>query len=446
MLRSGENGCTDLKGGRQCAILDLDQGAVSQSDVSIAACDVKQEAAMVTNSDRLALRQDRIRQSPVMLRGGFRPFFLGAASWAVIVLLVWLGFLFRYVSPDLLANPIAWHRHEMVFGFAGAAMAGFALTAVPNWTGRLPIAGTPLAMLAAFWAAARILPFVGSWAANVGPFVDGAFYLALAAILGREIAQSRNRNIPVAAGIALFGFFAAIDGVAQAGLIGVTDLGWRGGYAVIIMMIGLIGGRIIPSFTHNWLAKHGLKGKLSAQTGRYDLILLALTGVALLAYLIAAESGAAGWLLMGAGLGHAIRLMGWQGWRAARDPLVAILHLGYFWLSLGVFLLGWSVLGGVPQVAALHALGAGAMATMILAVMSRATLGHTGRELRADGLTVASYILITIAAVARVLAGFSIGDPQFMLAVAGTGWIGAFGLFCIGYGPKLCAPRIDGRP
>ncbi|WP_240956974.1 NnrS family protein [Pseudopontixanthobacter vadosimaris] len=176
------------------------------------------------------------------------------------------------------------------------------------------------------------------------------------------------------------------------------------------------------------------------------MVVLSLTGIALVAYLLAPRSPVTGWLLIATSWTHAFRLLRWRGWRAARDPLVLVLHVGYTWLALGLGLLGWATLGDFPQIAALHALGAGAMATMILAVMTRATLGHTARELHADGMTVAIYVLVNIAAVARVSAGLSIGDATLLLAIAGTGWIGAFGLFCIGYGPKLFAPRIDGRP
>ena len=400
---------------------------------------------MVTNADRLAQRKARMQQSLAILRGGFRPFFLSAAVWAIVTLIIWLAILFGYLPSDVLRDPFAWHRHEMLFGFAGAAMAGFALTAVPNWTGKLPIAGRPLLFLFAFWAAARVAPFAGQIGSHVAPFIDGAFYLVLAIILCREVARSSKRNVPVAAGIGLFGIFAAIDGSAQAEWI-VTDMGWRGGYAVVIMMIALIGGRIIPSFTHNWLAKNGRSEKLPAQPGRYDIILLICTGIALVEFLIAPRSPAGGWLLLAMGVSHAVRLIRWQGWRAARDPLVLVLHVGYAWLPVGLVLLGLAGLETVPYVAAFHALGAGAMATMILAVMTRATLGHTGRALHADWLTTAIFLLVTVAALARVAAGFAIGDQTVLLALAGAGWVGAFGLFCFAYGPKLWSPRIDGKP
>ena len=400
---------------------------------------------MITNADRLAQRKERMRLSPAVLRGGFRPFFLGAAVWAIVTLVVWLAVLFGYLPSDVLRDPLAWHRHEMLFGFAGAAMAGFALTAVPNWTGKLPIAGRPLLFLFAVWAVARLAPFVGYTTAMVAPFIGAIFYIMLAIILGREVAHSSKRNVPVAMGIGLFGIFAAIDGAAHAGWIA-SDLGWRGGFAILIMMIALIGGRIVPSFTHNWLAKNGRDEKLPAQPRRYDTMVLISSAVALLLFLNAPQSRFVGWLLLAVGLSHAVRLIRWQGWRAARDPLVLVLHIAYGWLAAGLCLLGFAGLGFVPYVAAYHALGGGAMATMILAVMTRATLGHTGRELRAGWLTTAIFLLLSIAAFTRVIAGLGIGDRTALLAIAGVGWVGAFGLFCLGYGPKLWAPRIDGRP
>ena len=397
---------------------------------------------MLTNTERLELRRRRMVESPPILRGGFRPFFLGAAVWAIIALAAWLTVLFGYVSFESLENPLAWHRHEILFGFVGAAIAGFVLTAVPNWTGRLPIAGGPLAALFAVWLAARLLPFVLSDHNSMLILVDGGFYLLLAFLLAREIIQSRNRNLPVVAIVLLFGAAGILDRLEMAGSLD-SSLGWRAGLSLVVLLIAIIGGRIIPSFTRNWLSSIGARERLSTQPRTLDKVIIALTAAALLAWLSAPFSLLSAVLLSSASVAHFLRLSKWHGWRCSANALVWVLHLAYLWLPVGLLLLAGAQVEIVPETAGIHAFSTGAMATMILAVMSRASLGHTGRALFASREIVASYILITIAAVLRVQAALSIGDGQAALAVAGAAWLGAFGLFLFRYGPTLCAPRSD---
>jgi uncharacterized protein involved in response to NO len=204
----------------------------------------------------------------------------------------------------------------------------------------------------------------------------------------------------------------------------------------------LIGGRIVPSFTRNWLAKRGVRDGLPEQPGRFDLIVIGLTALSLLAWISAPAGWLPGLLLALAAIAQATRLARWKGWKAAADPLVLILHVGYAWVPVGLGLLAVSQFGALPQSAAVHALTAGAMATMILAVMTRATLGHTGRELRAGPATSLIYILVTIGAVLRVGAVAWDSNYQLGLEVAGTAWAGAFLLFIAAYGPILFAPRV----
>lgn len=399
---------------------------------------------MLSNTERLDLRRKRMAESLNILRGGFRPFFLGAALWAVLALAVWLAFLFKLVPHTLIDDPLAWHRHEMLFGFVGAAIAGFALTAVPNWTGRLPIAGGPLAALFGIWAAGRILPFVLADENLLLISLDGGFYLLLAGLLGREIAKSRNRNMPVVAVIALFGLADLLDRANMAGITEIGSFGWRSAVALVIFLISIIGGRIVPSFTRNWLAAQGAKEPLPTQPGLLDKSVLILTLIALLIWLAASSSLLAGTVLSFAAIGHLVRLLRWQGWRCRLNALLVVLHVGYLWLPIGLLLLGLAQLALVPESSAIHTLSTGAMATMILAVMSRASLGHTGRPLEATRTTAASYVLVTVAAIARVSAGLVVGEQQTMLAVAGAAWIGAFGLFLLQYVPILCSARNDG--
>ena len=400
---------------------------------------------MTGNEQAMAARRARMAAAPAILRGAFRPFFLGGAAWALIALVLWLAVLAGKLELPSGFDPVAWHRHEMLFGFVGAIVGGFLLTAIANWTGRPLIAGWPLAGLFGLWVAARAAIFLSAeTGAALAAALDAGFYLVLAVLAAREVVAARNRNLPVVGLVLLFGMAAASDHAAQAGLIGDEGLGTRAGTALVIMMISLIGGRIIPAFTRNWMTKHGRQAHLPAPAGRYDLLVLGATAVALIAWTAAPTAEIAGWLLAIAGLLHAARLARWSGVRAARDPLVLILHVGYAWVPVGLLLLGAGLLGAaIPGPAALHALTAGAMATMILAVMTRATLGHTGRPLAASRATVALYVLITAGALLRVASPFGWFDYMLGIQLAGMAWGGAFLLFLVAYGPFLIAAHAS---
>jgi uncharacterized protein involved in response to NO len=404
---------------------------------------------MITRGEQmLALRLARMAAAPAFLRGGFRPFFLGGAAWAVIALTIWLVALATQASVPSAFDPLTWHRHEMLFGFVGAVVAGFLLTAIPNWTGQLPIAGAPLAALAGFWLAGRLAVLCSS---HVGAFpaavLDAGFYLILAAIAAREVLHARNRNLPVVGLVLLFGLANALDHAAAYGAPVDSDLAWQIAVALVTIMISVIGGRIVPSFTRNWLAKQGIREGLPTQPSKFDIAVIAMTAVALLGWITAPPGPVTGGLLVIAAGGQAVRLARWRGWRVAADPLVLVLHVGYAWIPVGLGLLAAVQLGApVPRSAAIHALTAGAMATMILAVMTRATLGHTGRELRANGATVLCYILVTVGALLRVTAPLGLLDYRVGMDVAGAAWIGAFLLFLGAYGPMLVGPRVDGKP
>ena len=216
----------------------------------------------------LALRYARMAAAPAFLRGGFRPFFFGGPLWAVVALALWILAFAGSIQLPSAFDALAWHRHEMLFGFVGAIIAGFLLTAVPNWTGRLPIAGYPLAALFGLWLAGRLAVLfsavVGTMTAAV---LDVGFFLVLALLAAREVLESRNRNLPIVGVIFIFGLVDAFDHAAAAGLIGDPDHAWKCAVALVIVMISLIGGRIIPSFTRNWLVKQGCR------PSRGDLIL-----------------------------------------------------------------------------------------------------------------------------------------------------------------------------
>lgn len=385
---------------------------------------------------------------PPLLRAGFRPFFLGGSLWAVIVVVLWVCSLSGEVTLPTGFEALAWHRHEMLFGYLSAVIAGFLMTAIPNWTGRLPLAGAPLAGLAGLWLLARLLVLFSSWTGLlVAAVLDVGFLLALVAVCAREVFAAKNRNFPIVFVVLLFAMANALD-YAQAFGAAVPDgLGWRAGFGLVLILISLIGGRIIPSFTRNWLLKRGRKHGLPGQPGSYDKATVGLTAVALFAWCALPDAPWTGALLMLAGVAQAIRLGRWSGLRAARDPLVFILHVGYAWLPIGLLLLGAShFTSNILTTMGIHALAAGTMATMTLAVMTRATLGHTGRELRADGWTTTIYLLVTAGALVRVGAPTLPWEYVRLIEIGGSLWAGAFVLFLLTYGPKLLSARPDGRP
>lgn len=400
---------------------------------------------MITRGEQmLALRKSRMAAAHPLFRGGFRPFFLGSAAWGLIALALWLGVLAGAFDLPSRLDPLSWHRHEMLFGFVGAAVAGFLLTAIPNWTGRLPIAGKPLAALFALWLAARLaVLFSGVVGPVAAAVLDVGFFLLLALMAAREVLAANNRNVPIVGIVLLFGAANALDHAGAAGLLGIADLGWKLGLSLVVLMISLVGGRITPSFTRNWMVKRGLNRRLPTQPGAFDLAVIAITGIALLAWITAPAGRVVGLLLLVAAALQLARLSRWGGLRSSRDPLVLVLHLAYAWIPAGLALLGLSSLGGaVAQSAAVHALTAGAMGTMILAVMTRASLGHTGRELRANGATVAIYALATVGAAVRVAGSLGLADHGPAMQVSGLAWGGALLLFLVAYAPVLWRPRL----
>jgi uncharacterized protein involved in response to NO len=391
----------------------------------------------------LALRKARMAAAPPILRGGFRPFFLLGAAWAFVALLIWLNVFFHGQSLPSAFTSLAWHRHEMLFGFVGAIIAGFLLTAIPNWTGRLPIAGLPLAALAALWLAARLAVFFSAQAGWIlAAVLDVGFDLVFAFVAGREVVAARNRNLPAVGIVLLFGLADGVDYAGAAGLIADADVGVHAGIALVILLISLIGGRVVPSFTRNWMAKRGFKEGLPGQPTRYDQVAIAATAMAFIAWLGVPGAQATGILLAIAAALQLVRLARWRGWRATSDMLVLVLHVGYLWVPVGLALLAASVLGAaIPRTAALHAFTAGAMATMILAMMTRATLGHTGRELRADAATIAIYVLVTLGAIVRILVPLGLFGYATGLTAAGVLWGLAFALFVAAYGPIVFRAR-----
>ncbi|HVY15789.1 MAG TPA: NnrS family protein [Rhodopila sp.] len=374
----------------------------------------------------------------------FRPFFLAAGIWAALALALWIGLLLYGGTLPSRFDPLTWHIHAMLFGFGFAAIAGFLLTAIPNWTGRAPIAGGPLLALAALWLAGRIVGLVSAlmplWLAAA---VDLAFPCALCGVAAREIIAARNwRNLAMPIPVAVLGIADLLTYLELAGFNVAPGLGWRLAIVAVIALISAIGGRIIPAFTRNWLVKRGAT-KLPPASGTIDRIALAFLHAGLLGWAFFPAADLVGVLLVTAALLNLWRLARWRGFATVSEPLLAILHVGYAWLVIGAAMLGVGVLtGAVPESASIHAFTAGAIGAMVLAVMTRVARGHTGRPLEADHVTVVIYLLITAAGATRVLAAWQ-SDPAGLLAASAALWVASFGLFAASYGPVLLKPRID---
>ncbi len=336
-----------------------------------------------------------------------------------------------------------WHVHEMLFGFAAAAVAGFLLTAIPNWTGRMPLQGVPLIVLASLWLAGRIACALSLWTGPAAAAIaDLAFLAVLLLAIGREILAGRNwRNLPMVGALSLLLAANLLFHLEALEIAPTADVGRRLGVAMLLLMISLIGGRIIPSFTRNWLAKRDA-ADLPAPFSVVDRIALASGALALCLGSLRSPPLFTGPLLLAAGIAAAMRLARWRGLATVKEPLLLVLHLGHGWLAAGLVLLGASELTDlVPASAALHALTAGAIGTMILAVMTRATLGHTGHNLTAGAGTSAIYGLVTLAALARLAVWWLPAQYDLLLQLAGLAWIAAFLLFLAIYGPMLLRPR-----
>ena len=399
------------------------------------------------NASTTADRRAKLLELPPVLRAGFRPFFFLGPLWAIVVVCLWIEALAGSITLPTAFDPLAWHRHEMLFGFLGAVIAGFLMTAIPNWTGRLPIAGRRLAALALLWIAARLAILVSASTGGVpAMLIEATFLFTLAGACAREVLIAKNRNVPVVGVVLLFAIAAVVDHLEGLGLVGTDQLGWRSGFALILILITLIGGRIIPSFTANWLIKQG-QSKLPGQASTFDHVAIATTALGLVCWAFQITPSLAAVLLFAASVLQAVRLARWGGWRTASEPLVLILHIAYAWMPIGLLLLGLSIVDiDVSSTAGLHALGAGAMASMVLAVMTRATLGHTGRDLHAGMGTVTIYVLVTAGAALRVAAPWLQYDYLLLIRIAGSLWGAAFLLFLALYGPKLLGPRPDGKP
>ncbi|MFA8386361.1 MAG: NnrS family protein [Pelagibaca sp.] len=387
--------------------------------------------------------QMRAWQGPALFSYGFRPFFLFGAVWLVLAMLVWLAALTGTIDLPTRFDPVSWHAHEFLFGYLGAVLAGFLLTAVPNWTGRLPMVGWPLAGLFALWGAGRITVFFSATLpVAVAPVVDLAFPLVLGGLILREIVAGKNwRNLIVLAMLAVFTLANALFHYeALRGDHAAQGFGLRLGLATAILMIAVIGGRIIPSFTRNWLARTEIPARPSPPMQRFDKLVLASSLVVLGLWVVQPFERHTGIALGVFGLLHLARLIRWKGYHTLTEPLVWVLHVSYAFIPVGAFALAFDQLAGTTGTAgAQHLWMAGAIGAMTLAVMTRATLGHTGQELVANRSTVGLYLCLFGSVFARLWTSVWLE----MSYVSGILWLAAFAGFALVYGPSLMRQKPE---
>jgi uncharacterized protein involved in response to NO len=383
---------------------------------------------------------------PAFLSYGFRPFFLGAAVFAGLLILVWVAVFAGLVRGEFLYPAREWHVHEMLFGYLPALIAGFLLTAMPNWTDRIPLRGVPLLLLFLLWLAGRLLVAVPMAGGVTTAGVDGAFLGILAAYVWREVIAARSWDrAPIGV---LVSFFAGANILFHLSALQgrPTDFPERLALSVMTLMLTVIGGRLTPTFTREFFINEKIP-RSPEVFSRVDRVAIVLVLLAAIGWIAQPESRSTGVMLIVSGVASLVRLIRWKGWLTWQEPLVLILHIGYGWVGLFLLALGGSILGfGLSTANAVHVLTSGAMGTMTLAVMTRASLGHTGRPRHADRLTVAMYLLVNAGALLRIFAPNAETPTVLTHAILGLsalGWSGAYLLFAVHYGPYLVRPSLD---
>lgn len=380
-----------------------------------------------------------------LLDYGFRPFFLLNGLFAALVVFLWILLLHGQWSSGP-TNFALWHAHEMVVGFAMATVAGFLLTAIPNWTGRPRLEGRLLGWLVLAWLCGRVaMAAAGVLPAWIVAPVDLAFPLLLFLFVLQEIVSAGNRrNYPIIGITAILLLLNLLYHLGAGGRL--PDADRTAIYLMthtILLLITVIGGRVIPNFTANWMRNHNVAPVPTTNVTVDRMTILATVLVGLAASLTQ-PGPVTGLMAIGAAVLHGLRLGAWRGLATRGEPLLLILHVAYAWLPIGYALMACAAFGWLfPPTAALHALTVGAIGTMILAMMTRVPLGHTGRPLHASRLTVVAYVALTIAVIVRVLGPLAGAAYPAMIDLSAAAWILAFAIFSFQYWPILTRPRVS---
>lgn len=387
---------------------------------------------------------------------GFRPFFFAAGLFAVLAIGMWLLLYTGRADLALVSMPARWHAHEMLFGYTMAAVAGFFLTVVPNWTRVTAQKGLILVLLTALWLLGRILAWSqGALIQAAWPYEwvmagDLSFLLVLFGVVARPLLDPQHRRqfvfVPILLCLIAGNVLMHLD-VLEFAALGI-DWGWRGlmlGLDATIVLIAVMGGRVTPSFTSSFIGHADPTVKVR-QNPPLDRFVMAATWGVLAVDLIWPERWLGGVVALAAAVLHFVRLSGWQSRRTLGNPILWVLHLGYLWLVVGLAMKGLADFGLLAQNDALHALTIGAIGTMTLGIMTRASLGHTGRSIKAHALIVGAYGLVSVAALARLAVAMWPDATEALIVLSGGAWMLAFLAFFVIYAPILLRPRIDGRP
>lgn len=383
---------------------------------------------MLASSSRFAL-----------FSNGFRPFFLGGAIWAMVAMLLWIALLTGQVDFASHYGAVAWHAHEFLFGYGSAIVVGFMLTTIPNWTGRLPVNGTPLLALFAVWVAGRIAmlsaDIIGFLAAAI---IDSLFLFGMSAAVWREVIAGRNwRNLKMALILTVLAL-ANIAFHTEVHLFGQPIYSIRATTSLLAILIMLIGGRIVPSFTRNWLAKRQSQ-PLPTPFNAFDRYSLGFAGGSLGIWTAFPDRAITATALILGALLQTIRLARWEGLRCWREPLVLILHVGYAFIPLGFVAVGISTLWpqAMPPATALHTWTVGAVGVMTLAIMTRTIRAHSGRSLTSPPTTTAIYLLAVLSVILRLATVILADWAMVLLELAAIAWVATFLAFIMLYGPML---------
>lgn len=398
------------------------------------------------------MNSDPDRQPPI-LSFAFRPFFLLSGLYAILAMAAWLFWLGLHSAQAVVPNPSfsgaphLWHGHEMVFGYATAAIAGFILTAVPSWTGARRTAGTPLMGLVTLWVVGRLAVWFSAFLPpGLTAIADMAFLPVLSVFVGLGLfVRPAPRNLIF---LLILAVLVLANAFVHAEWLGLADnLASRGlalGLVAETLLIVIVGGRVTPSFTRNALLRKGGNQDLPKNIPVLDALSIASSGALVACFLFSVPGALAGLIALIASLASGSRLSLWRFAAIRTEPILWSLHLGYAWVVVGYLLLaGHYLLGILSQTAALHVLGIGAVGGMTVAVMTRAALGHTGRRLKVRPSIAIAYLLIAGAAFVR-----SIGPAVFpanyyeVIFVAGGLWLVGFTLFVIVYFPILVSPSV----
>ncbi|WOI32823.1 NnrS family protein [Tritonibacter scottomollicae] len=380
---------------------------------------------------------------PAFLSYGFRPFFMAACLFAVVIIPLWMLIWTGGLTLQSVLMPADWHSHEMIFGYGSAVIAGFLFTAVPNWTGGMPTRGRPLCAMLMLWLAGRIAVFGAvplPWGIVVS--IDSAFLLVLAVLVAREIISGKNwRNLMVLVPVSLLGL-SNLFFFAESALVGQAVVSRRLGLGLVIFLVLLIGGRIIPSFTRNWLNQKGDR-HLPKPFGTFDQLSLLATLPALVVWGIWPQTLSAAVLMCLAAMLQTVRLARWRGLSTLRNPVLAMLHVAFLFAPVGMLANAAAAIGSLDASAGLHIWGIGAIGGMTVAVMMRATMGHTGRALVSGSVLNLAFIGLIPALLGRLFPHVEFPGGVTGLDLAALFWTLSFALLCWKLVPWLAMQRQD---